>query len=115
MSRRNRLTVAGTAYHVVNRGNDRRVIFREDADYERFLHLLAAGTERFGVELFGYCAMPNHFHAVARPTTDDALSAYMQWVTGCYACDLRTRTKTVGHGHVFQRRFWSAHLHDDLH
>jgi putative transposase len=52
--------------------------------------------------------MPNHFHLLIRPLTDAALSEYMQWVSCRYACDLRERTNTVGHGHIFQRRFWSA-------
>jgi len=59
--------------------------------------------------------MPNHFHLLVETKEDEALSAYMQWVTGCYACYLRTRTKTIGHGHVFQRRFWSAGIDDTLH
>jgi putative transposase len=59
--------------------------------------------------------MPNHFHLLVETKEEEALSAYMQWVTGCYACYLRTRTKTIGHGHVFQRRFWSAGIDDTLH
>ena len=54
-------------------------------------------------------------HLLLEPKTDEALSAYMQWVTGCYSCYLRTRTETVGHGHVFQRRFWSVGVEDMLH
>jgi putative transposase len=63
----------------------------------------------------GHCLMPNHFHLLLEPKTDEALSAYMQWVTGCYSCYLRTRTETVGQGHVFQRRFWSVGVEDTLH
>jgi REP-associated tyrosine transposase len=59
--------------------------------------------------------MRNHFHLILEPTEDNALSTYMQWVTGCYSCYFRARTKTVGHGHVFQRRFWSSPIQDDLH
>jgi putative transposase len=77
--------------------------------------LVRAGTRRFAVRLNGYSAMPNHFHLILEPMEDNALSAYMQWVTGCYSCYFRVRTRTVGHGHVFQRRFWSAAIHDDLH
>jgi putative transposase len=92
----------------VNRGNDRRTVFREDEDYQHFVDLLDMGRERFAIEMLGHCVMPNHFHLLLRPAVDNALSAYMQWVTCRYACDLRHRTDTVGHGHVFQRRFWSA-------
>ena len=108
MARRNRFCPAHVTYHVVNRGNDRRVIFQDDAEYSSFLKLLAEGQRKAPVHLFGYCGMPTHFHLLVRPQTDTALSAYMQWVTGRYACDLRRITKTVGHGHVFQRRFWSV-------
>lgn len=60
------------------------------------------------MEILGLCVMPNHFHLLLRPKTDAALSAYMQWVTCRYACKFRRQTGTLGDGHVFQRRFWSA-------
>lgn len=114
MARRGRYAPGGKIFHVTNRGNDRRVIFRQDQDYKRFLRTLRVGTRRHPVKIYGFCAMPNHFHLIVEPKTDDALSAYMQWVTCCYACDLRARTETKGHGHVFQRRFWSAPINHDL-
>lgn len=108
MPRQNRFCPPHACYHVVNRGNDRRVIFREDADYQAFLTLLAAGQQIAPVQIFGYCLMPNHFHLLVKPATDTALSSYMEWVTGRYACHVRHQTRTRGHGHVFQRRFWSV-------
>jgi putative transposase len=54
--------------------------------------------------------MPNHFHAVIEPETDDALSEYLHWVTGTYATAFREKTRTRGLGHVFQQRFWSCPL-----
>ena len=49
------------------------------------------------------------------PETEGALSVYLQWVQGRYACDLRSLTRTVGQGHVFQRRFWSDGIEDARH
>jgi putative transposase len=115
MARANRYAPAGRPYHVINRGNDRQTIFQGPPDYRGFIRLLTAGGDRFAVELHGHCVMPNHFHLLVEPHEDTELSAYMQWVTGCYSCDFRTRTRTRGHGHVFQRRFWSTRLQDDLH
>jgi putative transposase len=66
------------------------------------------------VLVFGYCMMPNHFHLLIEPRAENALSAFMERVTGRYACALRRHTDTVGHGHVFQRRFWNAAISDDL-
>lgn len=115
MARANRFAPPTVPCHVVNRGNDRRTIYADSADYRAFLHLLRSGGSRFLVRVHGYCLMPNHFHLVLEPQRDGALSAYMQWVTGCYSCYLRARTGTSGSGHVFQRRFWSAAIRDDLH
>ena len=100
---------------MTNRGNDRRVIFHEDADYQRFLKLVASARDEHSVDVIAYCPMPNHFHLILRPPSARALSAYMKCVEGGYACDYRWRTETVGHGHVFQNRFWNTPITSDEH
>ena len=112
---RPRFAPTGNTFHVINRGNDRRRIFFEDADYEAFILLLQRAKEQHAVKVYGLCLMPNHFHALVRPEKERALSAYWQWVQGCYACDLRSQTRTMGYGHVFQRRFWSGGIEDRHH
>jgi putative transposase len=113
LARKNRLATSDYAHHVVNRGNDRRIVFRERFDYAAFVDLLGASVRRFDVRLYAFCLMPNHFHLVVQPGDDLALSAFMQSLTGQYACAFRRQTQTLGHGHVFQRRFWNAPLYDD--
>ena len=113
MARKTRFAPPDVACHVVNRGNERRIIFRQHFDYAAFIELLGEGVRRFPLLVFGYCLMPNHFHLLVQPTAEHALSAFMQWVTGGYACTFRQQTETIGHGHVFQRRFWNACAHDD--
>lgn len=108
MSRRLRFALPSVVYHVVNRGNDRRLLFVDQEGYRRFRWLLTEGTERYPMKVHGYCLMPNHFHLLLEPEIHGALSAYMQWVSCRYADYFRITTKTRGHGHVFQRRFWSA-------
>ena len=115
MPRRKRYAPPGSVLHVTNRGVERRRLFFEDADYEDFVRLFAGARERHRVKLFALCVMPNHFHALIKPEIENALSAYLRWVQGCYACDLRVRTQTCGHGHVFQQRFWSGVINDDYH
>jgi putative transposase len=113
--RKRRYVIAGYPHHVVNRGNDRRRLFFTDADYEAFFRLMTAGKSRYSIKFYGVVIMPNHFHAMLVPETDDALSGYLQWVTGSYASALRARTNTVGNGHVFQRRFWSEPILENGH
>jgi putative transposase len=107
MPRKNREVPPGCVLHIVNRGNDKRVIFPEPIDYAAFLVLLREARERFGVELYAYCLMPNHFHLVVKTAGLDEISAYMHFVQRAHACDLRRCWRTRGQGHVFQRRYWS--------
>ncbi|HET9704392.1 MAG TPA: transposase [Vicinamibacterales bacterium] len=113
MSRKRRDVPPGALLHIVNRGNDRKVIFREPVDYASFLVLLREARERFSVELYAYCLMPNHFHLVVRVADLDAISAYMLFVQREHACDLRAYARTKGEGHVFQRRYWSKVIEGD--
>jgi putative transposase len=113
--RKRRFAPPGFTYHVINRGNDRRRIFFEDTDYEEFLRLLNVAKRRYPVKVFGICMMPNHFHGLMMPLAKGALSTFLQWVEGRYACDLRSRTRTTGQGHVFQRRFWSSGIEEQRH
>lgn len=107
MPRGNRIVPPGGVLHIVNRGNDKKIIFPEPTDYAAFLVLLREARESFGVELYAYCLMPNHFHLVVRTSGLDEISAYMHFVQREHACDLRRCGRSKGHGHVFQRRYWS--------
>jgi putative transposase len=115
MPRRARHAPTGSIFHVVNRGVERRRLFFEAADYQAFIRLLTKGKARWQVKILGICIMPNHYHLLLHPLADGALTAYLHWVQGCYACDLRARTGSKGYGHVFQQRFWSGIVFDDLH
>jgi putative transposase len=115
MPRQPRFAPAQICTHVVNRGNDKRRIFFNDADYDLFIDLMASAKRRAAVSVFAVCPMPNHFHAVLRPEQEGALSTYMHWLTSYYAIDFRARTNTRGHGHVFQQRYWNDVACDERH
>ena len=55
-------------------------LFRKAGDYEAFEQVLAEGLHRYPVELLTYCLMPNHWHLVVRPKTDESLGRWMGWV-----------------------------------
>ena len=107
MPRSGRCSWAGAIFHVVNRGVERRRVYLDEADYERFLVLLQLGKDCADIKVYGFCLMPNHFHIVLEPQAEGAMSRYLQWVTGRYAAELRTKTQTRGLGHVFQQRYWN--------
>jgi putative transposase len=98
---------AGYVYHVLNRGNDWQVLFREDADFVDFMALLVFGAIKFGVRICCYSLMRNHWHLLVWPLRDGAVSAFMHWVTTTHSLRYRRQYGTVGNGHVYQGRFRS--------
>ena len=60
MARPVRLDVPGALYHVIARGNQRRTIFRDAVDYQRYVDFLARYQQRHGFTLYAYVLMPNH-------------------------------------------------------
>jgi putative transposase len=79
MARPLRINVAGGWYHLTARGNERREIFRDDADRQHFLEPLAAMSDRFGIRLHGYVLMANHYHLLVETVQAD-LSRALQWL-----------------------------------
>jgi REP element-mobilizing transposase RayT len=60
MARPLRIEYAGAWYHITCRGNERRVIFQDDRDREKFLEILGGNRGFFGVNVHGYVLMDNH-------------------------------------------------------
>ena len=57
--------LCGQYYHIYNRGNDGRPLFRERRNYGYFLELYARYVEPVA-ETYAYCLMSNHFHFLVR-------------------------------------------------
>ena len=62
MPRKLRLEFAGACYHVINRGNYRRDLFREDGARHSFEVTLFQAAERFRWWVHAYVIMRHHFH-----------------------------------------------------
>lgn len=92
-------------YHVLNRGVDKRVVFNNKQDYVRFernLQLLntsddaptndwtirkrmLAKAQNKLVTIHAYCLMPNHYHLLLSPLTDNGISLFMKKINMGYA------------------------------
>jgi len=101
---------ADTFYHILSRGNERRKIFRDTTDYERFLNVLGRMVERFHIEVHAYVLMGNHYHLLIR-TRDANLSKAIQWLGLAYSVWFNRRHKRSGH--LFQGRFKSFVIEND--
>ncbi|MCP5527686.1 MAG: transposase [Verrucomicrobiales bacterium] len=64
MARKLRVEHPGAVYDVLNRGNRREAIYRDDTNRQRFLDILAEAGAKTGWQIHALCLMPNHFHLV---------------------------------------------------
>jgi REP element-mobilizing transposase RayT len=104
MPRKLRVEFPGALYHVMNRGDRREDIFRDDQDRARFLETLAEACTKTGWQVHAFCLMPNHFHLVVE-TPQPNLVAGMKWFLGTYTSRFNRRHKLAGH--LFSGRYKS--------
>ena len=102
MSRPLRIEYAGALYHVTSRGNERKPIFHEEADFDLFLDVLTEVCDRFHWVVHSWCLMTNHYHLVVE-TPNGNLSAGMRQLNGVYTLKFNRRYGRVGH--LFQGRY----------
>jgi putative transposase len=101
MARLPRLTLLGYPHHIIQRGNNRQAIFVSQADYQTLLNLLLENAQKFKVAIHAYVLMPNHFHLLATPETNDGLPQMMQAVGRRYVRwfnDAQERSGTLWEG-----------------
>ena len=104
MARKLRLEFPGAHYHVINRGNYREWIFRDERTKVAFTKCLFEACERSGWVLHAYVVMGNHFH-LALETPEGNLVRGMQWLEATFAN--RFNRYRAEHGHLFQGRYKS--------
>lgn len=110
MARPLRIDQKDTFYHVLNRGDERRAIFRDDHDREGFLARLGRCAERFSLDVYAYVLMGNHYHLLVR-TREANLSAALQRLGVSYSMWYNARHRR--RGHLFQGRFKSFLIAED--
>jgi REP-associated tyrosine transposase len=102
MARKIRVEYPGAIYHVMNRGDRREAIFKNDSDRELFLETLSEACAKTGWVVHAYCLMGNHFHLVLE-TPQANLVAGMKWLLGTYTARFNRRHKLSGH--LFSGRY----------
>jgi putative transposase len=123
----------GEYYHIYNRGVDKRDIFIDKTDYDRFIFLLfhANGlnpvhTQQIKknnqgftlniqgetlIEIGAYCLMPNHFHLLVKEKSDGGISIFMSKLSTAYTMYFNKRYQRSGA--LFQGVFKSEHADRD--
>jgi putative transposase len=110
MARLVRVEYKGAIYHVMIRGNNRRILFYDDKDRRRFLIRLEEMTEEFGVRIYAFCLMTNHVHLVAE-TPQANLGRFMHKLQTAYTVYFNLRHGESGH--VLQGRYKAKPVEGD--
>lgn len=97
-------------YHIVNRGVEQGIVYKESEDYATFLELLCSGCQLYRVQLHGYVLMSNHYHLLIE-TKEENLSKFMKHINASYAIYFNRKHKRSGH--LWQGRFKSWYVTDE--
>lgn len=102
MARKLRVQYPGAIYHVVNRGDRREPIFKDDLDRRRFIETLGEACAKTSWQVHAYCLMDNHFHLVLETPLANLVPG-MKWFLGTYTGRFNRRHKLFGH--LFSGRY----------
>jgi putative transposase len=128
----------GEYYHIYSRGTDKRVIFSDFVDYQRFKMLLYVcnGVDPVDInrhfrggrtiaELFKikhratlvdigvYCLMPNHFHILVKEKKEGGITKFIMKLLTAYSMYFNKRNDRTGA--LFESKFKAKHIDSDEH
>lgn len=119
-------------YHVYNRGVEKRRIFEESRDYQRFIDYLKTyltpveslrkenpllrsnlvnANLADEVSLIAYCLMPNHFHLLLKQKSKDGITKLLRQITTGYSMYFNKKYQRVGP--LFAGRFKACLVEND--
>ena len=109
MPRKPRIEIPGY-YHIINRGVEQRIVFKEAEDYEYFEELLCFYAKSYHITLHNYCLMGNHYHLLIEIEQEN-LSKFMRQLNANYAIYFNKKYRRSGH--LWQGRFKSWYVTDE--
>ena len=127
--------VVGEYYHIYNRGTDKRIIFSNFFDLQRFIqsmrefntvepigsifenrfkkrknNQLGAPSAKL-VDFVCFCLNPNHYHLILTPLVEKGIEKFMQKLGAGYTMFYNEKYHRTGA--LFQGRFKAVHIDSD--
>jgi REP element-mobilizing transposase RayT len=110
MPRQMRILSKSKVYHIMLRGNEKKDIFLDDEDREKFLSTIRDKNKENKWLIYAYCLMDNHVHLLINEGLD-TIASIMKKINTSYAYYFNNKYKRVGH--LLQDRFRSENIEDD--
>lgn len=102
MARQLRIKYENAFYHVLSRGNNKKEVFKTDADKNKFLKIISEAHDKYKILIHSYVLMKNHYHMIIQTPVPN-LSKAMQYINSKYTGYFNYANKEVGH--LFQGRY----------
>jgi REP element-mobilizing transposase RayT len=110
MPRKSRIDAPGALHHVIARGINRKIIFKDNLDRDNFVKRLDHILTDTQTRCFAWALVPNHFHLLIR-TGPTRISTVMRRLLTGYAVSFNLRHSRCGH--LFQNRYKSILCQED--
>lgn len=110
MGRKPRIQYYGAIYHIIQRGNNRGLVFKEEKDKLYLLELLNESRDIYDFKIFAYVIMDNYYHLLMR-TFNISISRIMHNINSKYA--KYYNLKMGRRGPVFKGRYTSVLIQDE--
>jgi len=111
MPRLPRFLLSQSYYHIIARGNNRNIIFKEKEDFVFYLGLIAKYKKEHLFNLYHYCLMPNHIHFLIQTNKATDLPIFMKRLNLSYYHYFRKKYGWTGY--FWQNRFKSKPVGKD--
>jgi putative transposase len=115
MPRPKRICPAGDVFHVLNRAVARLTMFEKPEDYDAFLAVVQETWQEVRLPIFAMVVMPNHWHFVVRPDSEDQVSTFFRRLAVTHTMRWHAHYRTGGTGHLYPGRFKSFPVESDDH
>jgi Transposase and inactivated derivatives len=111
MPRKARIKAEDAIYHIMSRSISEVDLFQCNEDKDYYLRLLKRYKEKYHCSIYAFCLMDNHVHMFLNPNGYD-ISRFMHCLNSAYVTYFNKHHKR--HGHLFQGRFASRIVNDDI-
>jgi putative transposase len=99
-------------FHILSRGNNRQIVFRDEPDYKKYREILNRYKEKYHFRLYHYVLMKNHVHLVLETQEEGgSLAEIMKGINLSYAQHYKRKYDHIGH--FWQDRFKSILVSSD--
>ena len=111
MPRKARQLSSSNIYHAILRGINKQTVMEDDGDRHYFMTVLRTCKELSGFRIHAFCIMSNHVHLLIEPG-DEPLDMIFRRIGIRYAMWYNRKYQRTGH--LFQDRFRSENVDNDL-